>query len=112
MRPVAPRTGHPEVTYAENQLEYLPVTVAVIKHSTGDRSLLTRWTLTPAEREKVAKGEDIYVSQSNFGQPMTPMNVYCGPGPFAWCSCAAATPDARRELCSVCGGTLSEEQPR
>ncbi|HET8777960.1 MAG TPA: hypothetical protein VFN76_09905 [Candidatus Limnocylindria bacterium] len=45
---------------AENQPEYLPVCVAVYDHGDGSGSLLTRWTLTDEERQRVAAGEDIY----------------------------------------------------
>lgn len=83
MRPVAPRTGAPEITVAEEQEEYMPVTVGVYQYEDGTRVLMTRWTLTPEERQRVADGEDIYVGQLNFGAPMTPLIVQCGPGDFA-----------------------------
>lgn len=83
MRPVAPRTGAPEVTIAEEQEEYMPVTAAIYCHNDGSTVILTRWTLTPDERRKVAAGEDIYIGQLNFGSPMTPLVVSCGPGPYA-----------------------------
>lgn len=82
MRPVAPRTGAPEATVAEEQEEYMPLTVARYVHADGSGLLLTRWTLTPAERAAVAAGEDIYVGQLNFGGPMTPLVVQCGPGQY------------------------------
>jgi hypothetical protein len=83
MRAIAPRTGAPEVTFAEEQEEYKPITVACYRDDDGLGILLTRWTLTEAEREAVAGGEDIYVGQLNFGGPMTPLIVRCGPGDFA-----------------------------
>lgn len=83
MRPIAPRTGAPEATIAEDQEEYMPVTVALYDYADGSRGLLTRWTLTPEERQAVASGEDIYVQQLNFGTPMTPLIVRAGPGDFA-----------------------------
>ena len=89
MRPIAPRTGAPEVTFAEEQEEYMPLTVAVHRYGDGPCVLLTRWTLTPDERERIAAGEDVYVGQLNFGTPMTPLIVRCGPGDFA-----AASPGA------------------
>jgi hypothetical protein len=82
MRPIAPRTGFPEVTIAEEQEEYMPVTVALYQYDDGVRGLLTRWTFTPEERAAVAAGEDVYVQQLNFGTPMTPLIVRCGPGDF------------------------------
>jgi len=84
MRPIAPRTGAQEITIAEHQHEYLPVTVAIYRHSNGTRSLLTRWTLTPEEREQVAKGEDIYISQLGAaGSMMTPMTAQVSAGWWA-----------------------------
>lgn len=82
MRAIAPRTGAPEVTIAEEQEQYMPITVARYHYEDGTGVLLTRWTLTPAEREAIARGEDIYVGQLNFGGPMTPLVVQCGPEGF------------------------------
>ncbi len=82
MRAIAPRTGANEQTFAENQEEYSPITVAIHRTPEGQCSLLTRWTLTAEERAAVAAGEDIYVGQLNFGTPMTPIIVQCGPGAF------------------------------
>ena len=82
MRAIAPRTGADEATFAEEQDEYMPITVAVHPHTDGSRSLLTRWTMTDDERRRVAAGEDIYVAQMNFGGPMTPLLVSVGPGPY------------------------------
>ena len=82
MRPIAPRTGAPETTIAEEQEQYMPVTVALYDYPDGSRCLLTRWTLTADERAAVARGEDIYIGQMNFGTPMTPLVVQCGPGEF------------------------------
>jgi hypothetical protein len=82
MRPVAPRTGDPEQTYAENQLEYAAVTVAIHDNGDGSRYLLTRWRLTDEEKAAVARGEDVYVAQLNFGQSMTPLVVQIGAGWF------------------------------
>ena len=85
-RAVAPRTGAPEVTVAEEQEQYMPVTVAFHRfadEAPGVRHLVTRWTFTPEERARIAAGEDVYVGQLNFGGPMTPLVVSAGPGPYA-----------------------------
>jgi hypothetical protein len=83
MRPIAPRTGAPEMTFAEEQEEYMPLTVALYQYDNGVRGLLTRWTPTAEERAALARGEDIYVQQLNFGGPMTPLIVRVGAGDFA-----------------------------
>jgi hypothetical protein len=81
MRAVAPRTGAPEVTIAEDQPEYLPVTVAIYDHG-NHRTLLCRFTFTAEERAEIAAGADLYVGQLNFPHSpgMTPINVRVGPG--------------------------------
>ncbi|MBX9853910.1 MAG: hypothetical protein K2Y26_00165 [Gemmatimonadaceae bacterium] len=82
MRPVAPRTGAPEITIAEEQEEYKPITIAVYQYSDGSRGLLTRYTFTAEERAAIARGEDVYIMQLNFGGGFTPQIVECGPGSF------------------------------
>lgn len=83
MRPIAPRTGAPEVTISEDQPEYMPVTIAVYAYENGSKMALMRWTFTAEERQRIAAGEDVYVGQLNFGNPITPLVVRCGPGDFA-----------------------------
>ncbi|MGV3707974.1 MAG: hypothetical protein ACO1Q7_03970 [Gemmatimonas sp.] len=78
MRMLAPRTGHPEITVAEDQLEYLPITVNVIAHDNDTKTIVTRWQPSAEERQRIADGEDIFVCQVNFGGGMTPMMVDAG----------------------------------
>lgn len=80
MRMIAPRTGAPEITLAEEQTEYAPVTVAVYAHPDlgGARTLFSRWRLTPEERERVAAGEDIYLGLVTFDRPMQPIMIQVG----------------------------------
>ena len=80
MRMIAPRTGAPEVTIAEEQEDYAPLTVAVYGDNAelGPRQLLSRWTFTPEERARIAAGEDLYVGLLTFGQPMQPISVQVG----------------------------------
>ncbi|MHB1065708.1 MAG: hypothetical protein ACYC1Z_14675 [Georgenia sp.] len=80
MRMIAPRTGAPEITVAEEQHEYLPITVALYDHPDGVRTILARFTFTPEERAAVAAGADVYFGQLNFGGPMTPINACVGAG--------------------------------
>jgi len=82
MKPVSPNTGAPELTFAADQPQYIPVSVAVYDYPPLSRGLLTRWSLTPEERTRVANGEDIYVMQLNFSTPMTPLKVTVGPEEF------------------------------
>jgi hypothetical protein len=84
MRAIAPRTGAPECTLAEEQEEYQPITVAMygVNDSTS-RIVLTRWTLTAEERTAIAAGEDIYSTQM-LGEKdlMAPMTIQVGPGGY------------------------------
>ena len=77
---VAPRTGAIEITIAEDQPEYLPLTVAVYgdNKDMGPRTLLSRWRPTDEERQAIAAGEDVYVGLVTFGQPMQPIIVQIG----------------------------------
>lgn len=76
---VAPRTGAEEITIAEDQAEYLPLTAAVYQTPDGVRILLTRWRFSEEDRARVAAGEDLYLSVMTFGQPLQPLMVQVGP---------------------------------
>lgn len=59
--------------YGDNQPEYRPLPSVLFDGSNG--RVLSRWTLTPEERKKVADGEDLYIEQLTFGnkpQPILP----------------------------------------
>lgn len=63
MRPIAPRLGvGEELTVAEEQPEFSPMTVARVPITDGTVEVVGRWTLTPEERHRIATGEDIYIS--------------------------------------------------
>lgn len=85
MRPVSPRTGAPEVMVAEEQEEYLPLSVAMYADADATIYRVTRWTFSPEERAKIAAGEDVYICQLSFPTrdgdvpPMTPLMAHCGP---------------------------------
>jgi len=82
MRMIAPRTGAPEVSLAEDQLEYATLTVAVYNGNgtpgAGPRVLVSRWTLTSEERAQVAAGEDVFVALLTGAAPMQPIIVDIG----------------------------------
>jgi hypothetical protein len=81
---IAPRTGAPEPTLAEEQEEYCPLTVALYKDTKLDTPIMVaRVTFTTAERLAIAEGEDLYIGQLTFGRPFTPLQVLVGPGYFA-----------------------------
>lgn len=78
---VAPRTGAPEVTVAEDQEQYKPITVGVYGDNgeLGPRQLLMRWTFSDEERARIAAGEDIFAALMTFGDPMQPISIQVGP---------------------------------
>lgn len=79
MRAVAPRTGLPEITLAEDQQEFQPITVCLWHDPTGAVGVLTRWRPSPDERERLIRGEDIYIALTTYGRPMQPLSVQVGP---------------------------------
>lgn len=78
MRPVAPRIGFPENTMAEEQPEYFVLTVASVVMDGGQKTIVTRWRLDANERARIASGEDLYVLQLTFGQPMQALHFEVG----------------------------------
>lgn len=92
MRAIAPRTGAPERTFAEEQEEYSPITVAAYAYSDGAAGLLMRFTFTDEERRRIAEGEDVYFMQLYPGCAppsgrrivMTPVSARVGPGDWVW----------------------------
>lgn len=79
MRMVAPRTGAPELTLAEEQPEYSPLVVARYVDAQGVEHLLSRWRLTDEERAQIASGEDLYLCLLTHGQPLQPIMMQVGP---------------------------------
>lgn len=77
MRPISPDVpGHTEVVFAKDQPPYQPLPAVVTPHElTAGYQVLSRWTLSDVERLRIARGEDIYLSQINFGTPLTPVLI-------------------------------------
>jgi hypothetical protein len=79
MEAVAPKLSEKEIMYAEGQPQYVPVRVAITpaapEYGPQARYLVTRWAFSDEERRQIAAGEDIYVAQLNWGNPMTPILV-------------------------------------
>ena len=63
--PVLPAGEACEVTYARDQPEYSPLPVF-----RTDKSVLSRWKLTDAERRHIAAGGDLFICMMNFGGPL------------------------------------------
>jgi len=99
MHMVAPRTGAPEVTVAEEQLEYSTLTCAEYtmpeNHPfAGSRYLVSRWRFTDedlaalagvsvAELARIRKGrtgDDLYISHLTFDGTLQPLAPQVGTG--------------------------------
>lgn len=82
---LAPRNGPvfeglegEEVIYAEDQPQYIPLRTLVSK--TPERCVISRWSLTDAQRKKIADGGDLFLMLYTFGQPLQPINLAIGDG--------------------------------
>jgi hypothetical protein len=80
MEPVDPRVppslvppGSRATVIAKDQPQYIPLPSIL----TPDAKVITRWHLTPAEREAVMRGEDIYLTI--WGTPIRPVLLSVGP---------------------------------
>lgn len=62
---------HDLVTYAKRQPSYRPLPVARLAGKEG--RVVSRWTLTPEERARIATGEDLYLEVLTFGLPLQPL---------------------------------------
>lgn len=95
MRPIRPKLAAPQITIAEDQHEYLPVTAALVKHpefpvrpSQQHNAIVIAFRPNDEERAKIAAGSDIYVELLTFGGPMQPIIVDVGPDNMAaWFDC-------------------------
>lgn len=79
---ISPNTGAPETILAEDQLDYLPISVAhYIDAEKGIRIMAVRITFNDKERLALAEGEDVYITQLMVekDQLFTPMDVLVGP---------------------------------
>lgn len=84
MEPVDPRidpatvpAGSRAIVVAEHQAEY----VALPSIRTPDGKVITRWSLTEAERAAVLRGEDVFLTIWSFGA-IDP--VWLSVGPADW----------------------------
>jgi hypothetical protein len=78
MRMVAPRTGAPEITLGEDQLDLKPI-VAAVYYRDQATTLLTRWRINDDDRERLLRGEDVYLAIRTYGKPLMPLHMQIGP---------------------------------
>jgi hypothetical protein len=79
---IRPRLRAPQITIAEEQADFLPVTAAIVRNSgypsvpTGiaecweANTVVLAFLPSDAERAKIAQGEPIYLSMLTFMRPM------------------------------------------
>lgn len=83
MRTDVPELKAPVVMAAKSQPEYQTVRIALVSHpdfpgTHGHNTALMRFVPTDDERQRIAAGEDIYVSLLTFGGPQQPIILQVG----------------------------------
>ena len=71
--PVMPGSEEIENVLAKNQPEYLPLPVVFL--DTVSRPAISRWRLTDEERQKIASGADIVLTQCIFNDLYHPVSL-------------------------------------
>lgn len=67
-----------EVVYAKDQPEYVPL--RTLKSSGPIGRVISRWTLTPQQRQAVADGADIFLELSTFHAPLQSISMAVSDG--------------------------------
>jgi UDP-N-acetyl-D-mannosaminuronic acid transferase (WecB/TagA/CpsF family) len=80
MRTISPNlVGIPEVVIAEEQHEYKTmIGGAAVSSEDNMPIMICRWRLTPAERQKLIDGEDLWTTHLTFGHPFQPLTTDIG----------------------------------
>lgn len=78
-RPVIDGLDAYEFVIAKDQPEYMPLRCLVGNTPQGER--LSRWTLTPEQRQAIADGADIFLELLTFNSPMNPIRIAVSDGP-------------------------------
>ena len=73
--PIVPGVNLPEVVYAKDQPEYLPLPV----YRMDDGTVLSRWHMTWRERLRVLLFGDVYLWQLTFNVPLQPVKLQVNP---------------------------------
>lgn len=74
---ISPQVAAPQVTVAEEQEEFKPITAAIVQGAHGFSHLLA-FRPNDDERRRIAAGEDLYISLLTFGGPMQGIIVLTG----------------------------------
>ncbi len=76
--PVFPNLNLPEVVYAKDQPQYLPLPA----YRDGRGTVVTRWQLSWRERLRVLFSGSIWLSMMTFNQPLQPVKLRAEPPEF------------------------------
>lgn len=79
MEPVSPIVRgleEEEVVYAKDQPQYVPLPCLKSRQPDGTGAILTRWTLTDAERQAIANGADVFLRVLTYGNPLQPVGMF------------------------------------
>ena len=71
--PVMPGSEPIETVFAKDQPEYLPLPTVFL--DTPERPVVSRWRFTDEEREAIANGADLILTQLTFQNPLQPQHV-------------------------------------
>lgn len=72
-RPVIDGLEAEEVVYAKDQPQYMPL--RTLQSRDQERRVLSRWALTPSQRQAILDGSDIYLELMTFGSPLQPIRI-------------------------------------
>lgn len=80
MKPISPvlptHPDMPEVTYAKDQPQYIPLPACNIVYADGTISCITRWHLSWKERLKILFTGCFWWEQWTFGDPLQPIHPW------------------------------------
>lgn len=71
--PVMPGSEPIEVVLGKDQPEYIPLPAVYL--NVRSVPMITRWRFTKDEREAIASGADIVLTQLTFGLPFSPVHL-------------------------------------
>ena len=71
--PVMPGSAEIEIVLGRGQKEYIELPAVYL--DTPSRPMITRWRLSDQEREAMANGADIVLTQLTFCLPFRPVNL-------------------------------------
>jgi len=73
---IVPKLDHAEVTVAEGSEHYKPLRAIVSRRQDG--SVLSRWTFTPEQRQRIANGADLFLEMITGHRYINPFKVQIG----------------------------------